>query len=283
MLHVRSTVSEYLALLEVAPAERERAWVDEYEGAHPELFELYYDGYGHPNGRVAAVAGIPALAREVAARETRMARALQKAADDFVGLGLLSADQDLQVVLMVGTGHSNAWVKPVDGVPVLFVALELLPPADLDDLLVIHELVHVVHMRKLLPVWTEQPELANHLGLRVWLEGLAVAATRELLPGRPDHHYLFVDDETWIAQCRAAAPNLVPTLLSNLDVCDAALAYSLVGVTEDQPWPSRAGYWVGDLVVSELLTVGTPLSTLMAWGPGQVTRAFKDSNALTDP
>ncbi|WP_281964294.1 hypothetical protein [Serinicoccus marinus] len=280
MLRVTSTVPQYLALLDVAPGDRERAWVRGYEQAYADLFEMYYAGYGHRDGRPAAVALVPDLAPEISEREARALLALEHAASDFEGLGLLPGGTDLHVTLMVGTGHSNAWVRPVDGTPVLFVALELLPPEGYDDILVVHELVHVVQLQALLPALARRAELENHLGLRIWLEGLAVAATRKLLPDRPAHHYFFVAGYDWPEQCRAALPQIAPTLLRNLEVCDATLTYSFVGVTDGQAWPSRAGYWIGDQVVTEIMQAGTELDELLGWQPERIVQTLRTSALL---
>lgn len=280
MLHVTSTVPAYLQLQNLEHLEREAAWVSEYEEAHADLFDIYYGAYGHPGGRRAAAALVPELAPRIMARESRVLKTLEGAATDFVGRGLMQPDQDLGVVLMVGTGHSDAWVKIVDGKPVLFVALEMLRDTQRDGLLVLHEIVHVVHVRALLPLLAAQPELEHSVGMRVWLEGLAVAATRLLRPEHPEIEYLFVPRDQWIHDCRAALPAIAATLLPNLTVNDSAIGYSLCGVTDDHPWPSRAGYWVGDQVVRELLDAGHELPELITWGPDRVAQAFRASSIL---
>ncbi|WP_162802270.1 hypothetical protein [Ornithinimicrobium murale] len=271
----------YVHLRNLGPAERVKAWVSQYEAAHADIFETYYSGYGHRSGREAAAALVPDLAPGVVERESRVFKALNAAAEDFVARGLMRAEQSLDVVLMVGTGHSDAWVKIIHGTPVLFVALEMLPDPERDALLVLHELIHVVHVRALLPLLVTQPALEDHVGMRVWLEGLAVAATRQLRPGHPDIAYLFVPDRRWVQECQAALPTLAATLVPNLTRADAAIAYSLCGVTDEHPWPSRAGYWVGDQVVHELLAAGHDLPSLISWGPDRVAQAFRESRILS--
>ncbi|WP_162802070.1 hypothetical protein [Ornithinimicrobium murale] len=47
MLNVVSTTAAYRLLADVsAGLERETAWVDEYEAAHPSIFAAYYSGFG---------------------------------------------------------------------------------------------------------------------------------------------------------------------------------------------------------------------------------------------
>ncbi|WP_394214375.1 hypothetical protein [Brachybacterium vulturis] len=189
----------------------------------------------------------------------------------------MRADHDLDVVLMVGTGGSDAWVSVVGDRPVLFVALEMLGDPERDTLLVLHELVHVVHVRALLPRLQADPGLEHHVGMRVWLEGVAVAGTRRLRPGLPDSAYFFIPDDGWGDACRAALPRLAGGLLPHLDTTDPVISYSFCGVTDQHPWPSRAGYWVGDAIVSELLDSGHELSPRLMWGPTRVTQAIRES------
>lgn len=167
MLRVTSTVPAYLPLRDLGAQEREEAWAGQYEAVHADLFDIYYAGYGHPGGRAAAAAFVPALAQRVVERESRVLNALEAASADFADRRLMRADQDLDVVLMVGTGGSDAWVSVIEGAPVLFVALEMLTNPERDMILVFHELVPVVHIRALLPLLASQPDLEHHLGMRV--------------------------------------------------------------------------------------------------------------------
>ncbi|WP_114906900.1 hypothetical protein [Ornithinimicrobium murale] len=280
MLNVTSTVPAYIGLANLDPSERVDAWVSQYEMAHADIFEVYYSAYGNRSGREAAAGLVADFAPGVVEREAWVHTALKAAAEDLAAHGLMDADQSLDVVLMVGTGHSDAWVKIIHGIPVLFVALEMLQDPERDALLVLHELIHVVHVRALLPLLATQPALEDHVGMRVWLEGLAVAGTRLLRPGRPDTDYLFAAEGRWVQECQAALPALAATLVPNLTAPDAAIGYSLCGVTDEHPWPSRAGYWVGDQVVRELLEAGHDLPSLMPWGPDGVAQAFRESRIL---
>lgn len=229
---------------------------------------------------MAAAALVPELAPRIMARESRVQELLEEAWTEFLDQDLLHADQELNAVLMVGTGHSDAWVRVVDGQPVLFVALKMLKDAESDKLLVVHEFFHVVHVHALLQLLVSDPVLGHSVGMRVWLEGVAVAATRLLQPGHLDTDYLFVPNNQWIQECLDSLPAIAPILLPNLTAIDPTIAYSLCGVTDDYPWPSRAGYWVGDLVVREMLDSGHDLSDLITWGPDRVAWAFRESAVL---
>lgn len=172
MLNVVSTTAAYRLLADVpAGLERERAWVDDYEADHPSIFAAYYSGFGDPAGRREACARMDAVLADLDAREDRMLRELDAASADFVRLGLIPHDTDLDVVLMVGVGDSDARVDALRGTPTLFVALEMLREPPADALLAVHELGHVGHMRALWSRFATEPELCDHVGMRVWAEG----------------------------------------------------------------------------------------------------------------
>lgn len=107
-----------------------------------------------------------------------------------------------------------------------------------------------------------------------------MAATRFPRPGYPDAEYLFIPGDQWIQDSHAALPAIAAILLPNLTGTDAAIGNSLCGRDDDHPWPNRAGYWVGDQVVHELLDAEHELSDLMTWGPDRVAQAFRESSIL---
>lgn len=281
MVTILSTVGAYqrLAVVPSGP-DRVQAWIDQYEAAYADIFTAYYRGYGNPGTRTAAAAQVENLAAEVARREQRLRVVLARIEAEFVSLGLLSSGTDLPVVLLVGTGHSDAWVDIFRDAPTMFVALEMVGDPPDDEFLATHELVHVAHYQKQWPTVSSQPQLRDQVAFRVWAEGLAVAGTRLLNPGHPDASYLFADGEQWIRDCRAQLPTLSRTLRKSLTATDPHLVHALCGVTNEQPWPSRAGYWIGDRIVQELLESGHRMGTLLAWRPDQVVEAVRQSSVL---
>jgi hypothetical protein len=130
------------------------------------------------------------LARIVAHREAQLRETLTRTEEQFRRLGLLPADADVSVVLFVGTGHSDAWVEVFRQAPTLFVALEMFGDPPSVELLATHECLHVAHYRSLSRLLSSRPHLTDHVGFRIWAEGLAVAGTRLLRPGHDDAAYL---------------------------------------------------------------------------------------------
>lgn len=274
MLAVASTIPAYQKLAEIPPADRVRAWQQVYEAAYPGIFACYYAGYGHGSGRGEAAAHVPELAPQLEVRQARIRAALERADVDAADYGLIAGDATINVVLLVGTRASDAWVDVFHGQPTLFVALEMLDDPDNDELLVMHEVIHIAHYHALWQVLASQSDLRNEVGFRVWAEGLAVAGTRRLRPGYPDSSYLSAPYQDWINECHDRLPAIAGALLPSLSTADPRLTYRLCGMSEDQPWPSRAGYWIGDAIACELLDEGHTLSQLLSWEPAHVVHAM---------
>lgn len=101
-----------------------------------------------------------------------------------------------------------------------------------------------------------------------------MAGTRALRPGHHDAAYLFADGDEWIRDCERHAPQMLDLLRTTVDKVDAETTYALCGVTDRHPWPSRAGYWLGDLAVRRHLAAGYDLGELLTWDVNQVVAAL---------
>jgi hypothetical protein len=260
-MRLTSTLPEYLALATIADdAEREVAWVEEYEAAHPEVFEVYYRAWGLPGKRGQAARDVRRLAPGMAAVEAR-ARALADETETyFRSEGMI--DDDLDVVLLVGARTSDGWVTGLDGRATLFLALEFLADPPFDAILLSHEAFHVAHARYGAESWPE------NCGSSLFQEGFAVAVTRELHPGLPDSAYLWFDDQhgDWVDACATAARRIARRALTNLDTSYGELRVrALFTVQEDEKeLPPRSGYWLGDHVLRRLM--GTHgIRELLTW------------------
>jgi glycerol-3-phosphate dehydrogenase len=126
-----------------------------------------------------------------------------------------------------------------------------------------------------------RPDLRDTVGIRVWAEGLAVATSRIIHAGLGDLAYYSVDDASWVQRCRVQRQVLARTIADNLTRTDPRLVYALCGVKTDEPWPSRAGYWIGDMIVQEELSRGATIQELLAWDPGADQRGVADQHCAS--
>ena len=267
-MEIVSTVRSWRALTTIDdPAARTAAWTDDYEAAHPSVFEAYYSAWGDRSRREAAALEAPGLVDQVMAAEVRATGLLTRAERDFRARGLLGPD-DLHVVLLVGGRSSNGWVVEHDGHRSLFLALEFLGSPPYDDLLVVHELAHVAQ-GGLSPAARDR---TYPTFLATVIEGAATATSRALRPGQSDSAYLWMDEghHEWVEQCRAAADLIAAMLLEQLDTPDDAEAVaSLLRNRSRGEIPPRAAYWVGDQVARDFLDEGRDLRDLLAIHPGE--------------
>lgn len=280
MLAVTSTIADYRRLAEIAATGRARAWRQEYEAAHPAIFSCYYTRHGHPGRRGEAAARVAKLAPQIDQRQARVLAALDRACEDAVRHGLIAEDATINVVVMVGSGSSDAWVEAFQGRPTLFVALEMLNDPTQDEVLVMHEVIHLAHYHTLWPILSVQPNLDDQVGFRVWAEGLAVAGTRRLRPGHPNSAYLSAPSPHFMNDCHDNLPTIAEALIPSLSRVDPRLASRLCDNSEGRPWPNRAGYWLGDTIACELLRQGHALADLLSWKPDRVVDAMRRSAIL---
>lgn len=260
-MRLTSTVPAYLALAEIEDdAAREAAWSEMYEAAHPEVFAIYYSAWGLPARRAGASLDVPRLAPAMPAVEERARGLALEAEAFFTDQGLL--DDELDVVLLVGAHTSDGWVTELDGRDTLFLALEFLGDPPYDAMLLSHEAFHVAHARRGARGWPET--CASSL----FMEGLAVAVTRDLHPGLSDSSYLWFDDShgAWVEECAALSGRIAARALAELDTSYDALVVRALFTIQDaeKELPPRAGYWLGDQVVRRLLR-DHPSRELVDW------------------
>jgi hypothetical protein len=270
-MRLTSTVPAYLALADIADDDaRERAWTEQYEAAHREVFETYHRSWGRHERCLAASHDVARLAPDMSANEERAKRLATEAEAFFRGEGLL--EDDLDVVLLVGGHTSNGWVTGLDGRATLFLALESLGEPPYDGVLLTHEAFHVAHSQHEAETWPE--DCAGSL----FQEGLAVAVSREVHPGLSDSAYLWFDGDHdgWADECADVTPQLAARTLGLLERPYEDPAVKALFTAHPQPGlPVRAGYWLGDVVLRALLSEA-PSDELVAWDHATARLALAD-------
>lgn len=283
LVQLTSTVDAWLDVARLGDEdERVAAWSAGYEAAHPSIFAVYHSAWGLPERRSQAACAAPRLVERILRAEARATRLLRAAEQDLRSRGLLDAD-DQAVVLMVGSHSSNGWVAEHQGRRTLFLALEYLGEPPYDDVLVVHELTHVVQAE--LTPEARAPRLPS--AFAVLLEGAAVAATRLLRPGLSDSAYLWMDDAhaSWVSDCRDRDAMIARLILDELDSPDDEEAVApLFRNRETQGIPPRAAYWAGDQVVRSLVDEGLDLRSVLSLGAGESRRAVEQwARRVTQP
>jgi len=260
---VESTASTFLAWVraDLGDGRTEQGWVTRYEQAHPEIFEVYYRGWGDPRRRAAAVRHAGTTANRIARVEAR-ARELTVETARRLGDAKLLPDAELSAVLLVGVGTANGWVATMGDEPTLFLALEMFPDPPFDHVLVLHEAVHLAHQLARPRPWPET------VATRTFEEGLATVVSRRLLPGHDPVGYLWFEAgrRSWLASCQRQWHAIRSQLTDALDLGEEhhgdPFFSARPGSSGDLPL--RSGYYAGmkagDWLVDQQ---GIPVSDLL--------------------
>jgi len=256
-----------------APWLREDLWEKQYRSAHPEVFEAYAVHQGEPalghlshrlytvRQRVEQAASLwPAILEEAEPRVRTL-------------LGAEDVASPLHV-LMVGTFTTNAFVGRLGSEPAVFWCLEWFSNPEAARVLVAHETAHAFHQELL---GAAPPD--NDLAWTCLFEGLAVQASREAFPGRPEEEYFWYGMgrfEDWLTWCREHRADLLAMFRRALEEEDpGAVETFFEGGEVEGHW--RTGFFVADHVVSALRR---PLGELARLNPDEARRAIREGLAF---
>lgn len=252
MPRIRDTSPEFdsyarKAFLE-SPVVRQKLWEDEYQSAHPDVFEAFFAGHGEQEG-VAAVArelsNVRKVASEAAASMPGLIEEVEPKVRDLLGM---SEEDAPQHVLMVGTFSANAFVARLEGDVAVLHCLEWFSEPETARVLIAHEDTHAWHERAL----GEQPP-AEDLAWLAFYEGLAVRSSKAAVPDRPEDDYFWygvAGFEDWLPWCQENREALRERFRDAVDWEDQAQAVEAFfgsGFVEDH-W--RTGFFLADELIA---------------------------------
>lgn len=239
-----------------SPATREQLWVERYEGAHPEVFAAYYDGHGTTEGRASMVRDLSTIrtrVRDAVPAEHRLIDEVEPAVQEALGLPSAPAPRH---VLLVGSMSTDADVGRLDDQVTLFHCLEWFHEEEGMRLLVAHEDTHAWHE---IALGLAPPE--DDLAWLAFYEGMAIQATRAVVPGRPEEEYFWYGHggfAEWLPWCEEHRDDLLARFAADLDDPAAVETWFGAGLV-DLHW--RVGYYVADQLIRQL---DRPLPELVA-------------------
>ncbi len=254
------------------PIMRGQRWVEDYEGAYPDVFEAFYAEQGQPER------GNP-LTRELSRVRAQVAEggpATRKAIEEVdpavaEALGVRTSPGPVHV-LMVGQMNANALVGRLGGEVALFHCLEWFQSEEGTRVLVAHEDSHAWHEIAL----GEKP--TEDAAWMAFSEGMAIQASRVVVPDRPEYDYFWYGHagfEEWLPWCQENRQQLFDLFRAALDDPEAGETFFGGGLVEGR-W--RVGYFVADEIVRAL---DRPLPELVAMSVDEGRAAVRDQlNAL---
>lgn len=188
---------------------------------------------------------------------------------------LLGKEKDVPfvVVFFVGGFDGNAVVLPYDEHRSL---LALPVEMDISDIVIAHELTHIIHSAKAdIPIRWEIP-----IAERVMLEGLAMHTSKALVPGNEDEAYIeMTSGEGWLESCKKHHDEIIsgitPYLFDSSGESNAKFTFG-EGITGHR----REVYYAGWAFIASELEKGVSLEELASIQkqdvPDYVNRSIKD-------
>ena len=229
------------------PMKRETLWKERYEASHPDVFAAFNAEHDSPEGRTA-------LARELATLRSRVQKSapVMRANIEEVDPALarvleLPPEPSPLHVLMVGSFSTNAAVGRLGDDVAVFHCLEWFQSPEGAKVLAAHEGTHAWCQLASGEVFPEDDAAAL-----AFAEGVAVAASREVVPGRPAEEYFWYghgEVEDWLPWCEEHRDELVQTFTVGIDAPETVEAFFGGGFVETK-W--RVGYYVADVLVAGL-------------------------------
>ncbi|MFN2390066.1 MAG: hypothetical protein ABR575_10740 [Actinomycetota bacterium] len=230
-----------------APWMKEQKWAEDYGRIHADVFEAFFAAGGAPEGKAAMVRELSRIRSrvETAAPVVREAiEALDPALADALGV---APEHPPLHVLLVGTFSVNAAVGRLDGDVAVFHCLEWFQDPEGARILIAHEGTHAWHQ-----IARGDAGPQDDLAWVTFYEGLAVRASRTLVPGRPESDYFWYGHEgfdEWLPWCKEHRGPLRERFAGMLDDPLAAETFFGAG-TVDGHW--RTGFFVADELVSRI-------------------------------
>jgi hypothetical protein len=188
------------------------------------------------------------------------ARAEKTGRDLFARINRLYATDGFPIhsalVLFVGQFDGNEFTIPaMNGKPPTVVMPVENPDLELD---MAHELSHSIHFQ----LAGVKNGFGAPIGETIFLEGLAMHATKAVVPGLPDARYTELQSEPgWFARCAARKNEIVKGILPYLDQAgaDVATKFTFGKGTTDM---DRELYCAGWFAVQKMLDNGATLASL---------------------
>ncbi|MHB1533326.1 MAG: hypothetical protein ACYC1D_01685 [Acidimicrobiales bacterium] len=251
-----------------SPYARERLWVEEYEAAYRDVFDAFYAVEPQTSGRAAMVRDLSKV-REMVSEAAPVMADLIGEVEPAVARALDMAEAPApHHVLLVGPMSASAVVGRVADQVTLFHCLEWFNSAEGARLLVAHEDAHAFHQMRL---GEASPDDA---AWTAFYEGVAVQASRAVVPGRPEEDYFWYGYggfEDWLPWCREQHKMLEERFAKSLDEPETSDTFFGSGLVDGR-W--RVGFYLADKLVGRL---GRPLPELVAMTVDEGRAAIREA------
>lgn len=270
LIRLRSVFPDFLSFWETAQGksleEQLQLWEELYEAKHPKVFRVYFSApyWGRREELPKALRRYSEDIKKINKAAKKAEELIPQITERALAAFAVGKDEvEIDVIAFVGTYGADGFGFPIAGRPTIFLALERLAEYEPNRMkaLIAHELSHGIHIelgRKAHPGLfagiVKDPLQFLKLAPGLFLEGLAVAASKRIVPDLEERTYLFYSPEQW-EWCRANRAKLIELVLKDLDSQDQEAYYKFFTTwepTKELPY-HRTGYYLGYLVIEQLL------------------------------
>jgi hypothetical protein len=274
MIRIRNLSQDFLDFWEEARDESQedqlKLWQELYDSKHPEVFQVYF-GPPYFGRRECLPDALQRYAKDVE-RIGKTAEGIEELLPKIIA-GVLSFfalgedEIEIDVIAFVGIYHASGFVFPVGGRTTVFLALENLAEYESDRVKIgiAHELSHALQFAlgqraasQLSAAFMDDPlSLFTRIDARLFAEGFAISASRQIIPAQDQPDYLFYTAEQW-TWCQANRNRLVEMTLRGLAGDDQEVYTKLFQMFESREGAEglpyqQTGYYVGYLAIEKLL------------------------------
>lgn len=169
---------------------------------------------------------------------------------------------DVALIFFVGGFDGNAFAAPYGENR---VAVCLPVEAGLDEIVIVHELTHLVHGKIIGSTMSYEKTVAS----LVFQEGLATQLSKYLVPGQKDEAYI-EHQEGWLQECYKDAEQIVQGIKPYLQECSGEVIYRFTMGT-GTTGKVREGYFAGWILIGDMLLDG--------WSFAEIARVAEEDMA----
>ncbi|MDO4814714.1 MAG: hypothetical protein Q3988_06400 [Gemella sp.] len=167
-----------------------------------------------------------------------------------------SESVDLSVIYFVGFFEGNAFVAPSGNKLALCLPIENDNSELYDEMILAHELTHIVHYK----VQKSEATWLRPLSFLLLEEGLAMRVSKEVVPGMTEYQYVSSKEEWW-NECEEESSKIIEGLLPYVkeEISEILFKFTMGAGTTNR---EREAYYVAWNLFDKLLEQGFSLEEL---------------------
>lgn len=281
--YIQPFVDLWQRVRERPPAEIAEAWAGVYIEHLPQTLLQSWQRHRVPGDIEQAVSRMPLVIDDLLRRRDAVLAAATDSVRRYTAtLGL--SPEPFRFATMVGTFGSDGWVDLSDDAATLVIAVEALETTNQAELLVRHEIAHVLHLQ--LMAADDRWDVGDALfeeGLATALSGLGSDASDGMLcaGGRTTTWQGELVD-IWAARCAVSWPAIRARIIATVPSEDHGDYDALfLGGNRASDLPSRSGYYAG-LRLVRTLAWSTPWPEIVRWDR-ETARSAIERELSNDP